>query len=384
MAQYETRHTDRTLSAGAMTFSGDDLEDFARGAAFLGAGGGGDPYIGRLRAEAAIAEFGQPKIIGVDALADDALVAMVAMLGAPTVLVEKGIAGEDIDLAATRLAERIGRPIDALIPAEIGGVNSTLPIVAAARLGLPLVNADGMGRAFPGIHMTVMNFEGVSATPFVVVDEHLNTCIIETDDAQKAEEFVRSVAVQMGMSCVCSGYAMTGAEVKRATVANTMTAALELGRAIVDGRRTGDPAQAIVDYLRSSPIYGEARSLFRGKIVDLQRETTRGFSIGSCTLAAFDDDTVRMDIKFQNEHLIATQGETVRAVAPDLISLVDAENAEPVPVEAMRYGQRVDVIAVLAPRALRTPAALDAVSPRCFGLDHDYTPLDALPASTNF
>ena len=53
------------------------------------------------------------------------------------------------------------RKIDALMPIEAGGVNSMLPFAAAARLGLPLVDADGMGRAFPELQMVTFTIGGV-------------------------------------------------------------------------------------------------------------------------------------------------------------------------------------------------------------------------------
>ncbi|MGD1953750.1 MAG: DUF917 domain-containing protein [Sphingomonadales bacterium] len=354
------------------------MHDFARGATLLATGGGGDPYIGRLMAQAAIREYGQPDIIDIENLDDDAMVCMVAMLGAPTVLSEKGSSGDDIDLAIKRLSERIGKPFDALIPVEIGGVNSTIPVVAAARLGLPLVNADGMGRAFPEVQMVTMNFEGISATPFVIVDEHANSAIIETSDAKDAETFVRAVAIQMGLSCMVSGYAMTGAEAKRTMIHGTLTMALKLGECIAAGRKAGDPIEAVLEYFNTSKTYGFAREIFDGKLIDLRRETTSGFSVGQCTLEAFSCDQKTMTIQFQNEYLIALEGDTLRAVVPDLIMVVDRETAEPIPVEAMRYGQRVKVLAAAAPAALQTPQALKYISPKCFGLSYDYTPIEAL------
>lgn len=371
---------DKSKSAsGNLVLSEQDMHDFARGAAFLGTGGGGDPYIGRLMASAAIKEFGHPEIMPLSALDDDATVAFVGMLGAPTVLNEKAAAGADIDLAVNRLSERIGKPIDALMPVEIGGVNSTLPIVAAARLGVPLLNADGMGRAFPEIQMVVMNFEGVSATPFVIVDEHLNSTIVETDTAARAEEFVRTVAIHMGLSCIVSGYPMTGAEAKRATVHDTLTIALEIGRAIERGRKKGDPAGALVQSLCDTPIYGYAREVFDGKIVDLRRETTKGFSIGHCDIQHISDPNRKMDVQFQNENLVAIEDGVVKAIVPDLITIVDRETAEPIPTEALRFGQRVKIIAAAAPKLLTTPKALESIHPRCFGLEHEYTPLAELP-----
>ena len=61
-------------AAGNMVIGVEDLEDLALGAAFLGTGGGGDPYIGRLMARHAIEEYGMPEIIEVDDLDDDATV----------------------------------------------------------------------------------------------------------------------------------------------------------------------------------------------------------------------------------------------------------------------------------------------------------------------
>ena len=39
------------------------------------------------------------------------------------------------------------------MPAETGGINSFAPLVAGANLGLPVLDADGMGRAFPELQV---------------------------------------------------------------------------------------------------------------------------------------------------------------------------------------------------------------------------------------
>src|SRR6267143_6816928 len=75
--------------------TGQDLKDLARGAAFLGTGGGGDPYVGRLMVEQALAEGGHLTLISPEEVPDDAFVIPTAMMGAPTVLVEKIPAGHE-------------------------------------------------------------------------------------------------------------------------------------------------------------------------------------------------------------------------------------------------------------------------------------------------
>jgi DUF917 family protein len=80
------------------------LDDIARGAAVLGTGGGGDPYIGTLLARAAMK--GKPPVILLDPseLDDDDLIVPTAGMGAPTVMVEKTPSGRE----ATEALERLG------------------------------------------------------------------------------------------------------------------------------------------------------------------------------------------------------------------------------------------------------------------------------------
>ena len=361
-----------------MKLTVEDLVDVGRGAAFLGTGGGGDPYVGRMLATNAIQEYGMPEIIAADDLPDDAIACTVAMLGAPTVLIEKAACGDDVDLVISRMEKYSGRKIDAILPVEIGGVNSMLPIMAAARTGLPLIDADGMGRAFPEIQMVSFNIYGVSCTPVVMADDHLNSLVVETGSAKRAEDLVRVASIEMGCSVIISSYSMNGADVKRTAVKGTMTLALEIGRAIARGRHSGNPVDELVKYLRSTPYYNQCKVLFDGKVTDLRRETTRGFAIGHCRMSALDGSGRNMEVTFQNEHLVARENGRVRAIVPDLICMVDSETAEPIPVEALKYGQRIKVLGVSAPPILRSPEALAIVGPQAFGLEEPFVPIEKL------
>ncbi|NOX51477.1 MAG: DUF917 domain-containing protein [Gammaproteobacteria bacterium] len=361
-----------------MKVSLDDLPDIATGATFLGTGGGGDPYIGRLLAMNAIKEFGAPELIEPDDLDDDALVFTIAMLGAPTVLGEKAACGDDIDLAVEKLAQRLGRQPDALVGIEIGGINSLLPVMAAARLGLPLVNADGMGRAFPEIQMVTFNVYGISCTPLSVTDDHLTSLVVDTKDAKSAEDLVRVAAMQLGLSVILSSYPMSGADLKRTAVKGTLTMALEIGRAITQGRNDGRPVEALIDYLRTTTYYNECKQLFDGKVTDIKRETTQGFNVGACQLVSLSDPCDVMEISFQNEHLVARLNGKTKCIVPDLICLVDRETAEPVPVDGLKYGQRLKVIATSAAPIMRTPESLAVFGPHAFGLDEAFVPLEQI------
>ena len=72
-----------------------EIEDIALGASLLGAGGGGDPYIGKLVAMGAVKERGPVTLLDPEEIPDDALVVPIAMMGAPTILGEKGVGGKE-------------------------------------------------------------------------------------------------------------------------------------------------------------------------------------------------------------------------------------------------------------------------------------------------
>ena len=361
-----------------MKLSLEDIQDVAEGAAFLGTGGGGDPYVGMLLAKHAVSEFGMPEIVSPDELDDNATVFTSAMLGAPTVLVEKAASGDDIDLSIRRLSEATGKKPDAISPIEIGGMNSMIPIVAAARLGLPLVDSDGMGRAFPEIQMVTYNVYGVSATPAVVVDEHLESVTVHTHAAKRAEDLVRVAAIQMGLSVMVSCYPLTGKQVKDYGVSGTISIALGIGRALKQGKANGNPVQAIQDYLRTTRYYNHSYVLFDGKVTDVRRETSAGFTVGHCEMCGLDNGEDRCVLKFQNENLVARRNGRTVAIVPDLISVVDRETGQPITTEALKYGQRVKVMGTSAAPVMRTPESLAIFGPSAFGIEEDFVPIEDL------
>ncbi|SFJ82007.1 hypothetical protein SAMN05421835_10936 [Amycolatopsis sacchari] len=339
----------------------DDLDDVARGAAILGTGGGGDPYIGRLLAAQAVREHGPVPLVALAEVPDDAVVLPVAMLGAPTVMVEKLPTAEQIGLAASTLAGYLGKELTHIACAEAGGVNSLIPVLAAAQLGLPLVDADGMGRAFPELQMVLPTLYGIRATPMAYADEKGNRGILDTVDNHWAERLVRSAAIDMGCSSAISSFAMSGAQARESMVPGTLSLCAELGALV---RETKSVA-AVVERLRG-------RILFSGKVTDVARRTVTGFARGEARLSGMDSDTGgELLLRFQNEHLIAERDGVVLASVPDLICTLDRETGEAVTTEGLRYGQRLTVIAAPADPRWHSEEGVALAGPRYFGYDID-------------
>lgn len=355
-----------------------DLPDLARGAAFLGTGGGGNPYVGRLMVERAMRETGRElDLLDLADVPDDAWVIPTAMMGAPTCIVEKLPEGMEAAASLRRLEEHLGLTAYATMPIEAGGVNSMIPLVVALRLGIPVVDGDGMGRAFPELFHETFHIYGVSGTPMVITNDHHDQTVVESHDNFMMEWLARGVAIRMGGVAYIAEYAMTGETARRVSVSGTIGLGLKIGRAIRHAREQHlDPFAHLIGTLAETN-YSPARVLFTGKIVEVFRRTSEGFAKGTVRIAELDGDADEprlLDIEFQNENLIArVAGETL-AVVPDLICLLDSETAEPITTEELRYGQRVKVMVVRVPEIMRTPEALAVWGPRHFGFDQEYTP----------
>jgi DUF917 family protein len=360
------------------TLTEDDLPDLARGAAVLGTGGGGDPYVGRLLVREAIREHGPITVLDPSEVDDDALVIPTAQMGAPTVVHEKLPNGSEPVLALRTLEKHLGKRADATMPIECGGINSMIPLLVGARLGLPVVDADGMGRAFPELQMETFGVYGIPGSPMAIGGERGETTVIDTGaDNRRMEWLARGVTIRLGGVAHIAEYAMSGADVKRTAVPQTLSLALTVGRTIGEARsRNEDPVSRLAAALVETP-YQHLRVLFRGKVSDVERRTEAGFARGRAAAVSFDGAS-KLEILFQNENLLATVDGEVRCLVPDLICVLEASTAEPITTETLRYGQRVTVVGISTPQLMRTPEALDIFGPGAFGLPHPFVPVEEI------
>ena len=251
---------------------------------------------------------------------------------------------------------------------EIGGGNGVLPVTWSAHCGLPVADADGMGRAFPEIPQVAMEIAGVSPVPAVMVDERGNGVVTSPIDGAWAERLARTIAIDFGGAVSGADYLMTAQVARTATVRGSISRALAIGAAL----EAPDPLATLVDQL-------DARRLITGKLVDVLRETVGGFARGSALVEGVGADSGRLlRLEIQNENLVAMEDGVVRACVPDLITVLDTATADAIATERLAYGQRVTVVAFACDPVWRTDGGLALAGPRTFGYDFDYVPVEEL------
>lgn len=344
-----------------------DLETISVGAAVLGAGGGGNPYVGRLRARESLRSGKRISVIAPDELADDDLTVVCGAMGSPVIAFEKLPRGDE-ELMALREVERaLGRKATAIAPFEMGGGNSMAPMVTAASAGIPMVDGDGMGRAFPELQMTTYMIYGAPPTPSAIADERGNRIVFnEVADGRWLERLARSATISMGGHAGVATTPMSGDFCRQVIIPHTLTLARDIGEAIDEAVRSkSQPANAVLSVT-------SGRRYLTGKVVDVERRNTQGFARGSLTIDGTGPDAARrIRIDFQNENLVLWENGQPRATVPDLITLLTTERGEPLTTELVSYGCRADVLVLPCADLMRTEQALRVVGPRAFGFDLD-------------
>ena len=396
-----------------------DIECIVVGAGIFGCGGGGNPHLGRLRALEAVRKGKKIRIVTPEVLLKDAdpendLTVIVAFMGAPLIMYEQLVSSvettgalrcmEDLyqigqyknntiqnkdgveiktkagmtfidDYKPTsqdqsdRSTIKIGqKSIKALIAGEIGGMNAIEPYLVAADLDMPVVDADSMGRAFPELQMAVPYMYGLNPYPATLVDDkNRRAVMLESPSAKQLENFFRDTVVEMGCSAGLTLTPLTKSDVMTRCVQHTVSRAWRLGNAILKARlEKKSPLDAIL-------TIETAIHVLTGKISDVIRETSGGFNVGRVIIEGLEEFAEqKILIEFQNENLViipldkdGNHGKSTACV-PDMICIIDADTAEPITTEEVRYGTRVSVVVIACSSILRSPTALKFVGPQAF------------------
>ncbi len=362
----------------------DTLEDALVGSSYLGCGGGGSLVEARHLIASDLAAGLQFRKLAVGELADSdrvaspyALASLAPMSAEMKARLEAGGgAVKAPTLDAMRLLERhLQTTFAAVILGEIGPLSMAEAMSTAARLGIPSLDADTVGRATPEINQHSVRVAGLPLTPAAGVTMFGDEVVLTgLRDPTREEDVFRALAVASGLVGVADG-PITGADAKadNILVKNSLSLAIRIGRAVRLARAAGD------DPVDAARIAGDGYTLFEGRVGADSWQDKDGFLVGDVTLAgtgAYAGQSLRLDYK--NEHLVARRDGRVVATCPDLITMVDLALHQGVNNPEFASGQAVRVLGFRCDPLWRRPQGLAVFEPRYFGYDVDYVPIERL------
>ncbi len=345
-----------------------ELENLAIGATVLGSGGGGNTNYELLLAKHKVDNYGPIDLISIQDLSKDDLIVPVAFMGAPLVFTEKLSSGKEFKAIIESIEKHFSKKPTAIMSAEIGGANALTAFKISAQLGLPVLDADLLSRAFPELQINSAALKNIPLCPAFLADCHANSIIINTNDNFKLEAFARSITVEMGSSAALAVALMTGEQAKKAAISGTVTQAILIGEIITNAKKNNiNPVKELVKKI-------DAKFIGSGAITNIEQSIKSGFLKGNVTIENKDLELTIL-IEYQNENLIAYANNKVVATTPDIITILDSQTGIAITTDALLYGVQVSIIAIRANEIWQTKEGLKLVSPKAFGYDIDYNPV---------
>lgn len=301
-----------------------------------------------------------------DALPPATTAISLCIIGSGFALADLPPAGDEFALAVERVARLQRVRFEAVYPLAAATVSAFAPVVAASQLGVPLVDADGMGRTYALIHHTSMHLAGVSPTPLVVQGPTGESVLVEVLTAPRADRVLRANVDTLGGWAALAAYPTTVGTLRRAALPGTMSRLLEVGRVLLAGGDADGLEQRLA-------LVTGCRRIGRGRITGLEHlsrptDVTIPTHPSSVVVDELSGRQRQLRLELRSEVVaVLADGELV-AAAPDVVNLVDVSRGELATLDSLEPGDLVDVLVSPAGALWYSPEALAMVGPHSHGI----------------
>ncbi|CAG9000276.1 MAG: hypothetical protein CENE_02270 [Candidatus Celerinatantimonas neptuna] len=314
-------------------FNYDDLVHLLLGAHFYACGGGGALANGQSLLDAIVKHSGcQEKVhitvTGVDALDDHCLLPVLAAIGAPALYLEKGY-GQSPLSAFDALQKLKNVQFSCLSPIETGPIAIGMSLLVAAYFGIPVLNGDGGGRAFPCLQLsTFSNPEleyPIAVSPAVITSENElhdggASVSIECSSGSDMDAMIRGIishSESFDHRASLAAFVMTGRQAKQdnAVVSGTLTRSLQLGRSLAECTGAGKSCFQAIEQQSG------AQCVMRGQLTNITLTTRDGFDWVTLEYCDHRFPGTKYTVIAQNENMLLWSDSLSfpLAMAPDLI-----------------------------------------------------------------
>ena len=354
-----------------------ELYDILTGCTILGTGGGGLLEEGLKWIDQALEEGKEFRMKSLDELDDSDLVITPYYCGSISPITEeserkyghlKVIDTEPVVEVVKVMEKYLAKNIDGIISTELGGSNTAAAFLAAAMLDKYIVDADPSGRAVPELQHTTYYVNNLPITPLATMNAYgESTVVIDVQNDFRAEDIVRAIAVASNDSVAVADHLTTVKELKEAVIPGAITYAHEIGKAYRESIENNiNPSEQVA-------IKGGGKVVFTGYVTDFTWDTIDGFTVGTIILKGeckFKNDILK--IWFKNENIVCWLNEKPYIGSPDLICTLDSKTGATITNPYYQINQKVDVIALPAPKQWTSKRGLEVFSAKSFGFDIEY------------
>lgn len=278
------------------------------------------------------------ELVTAEGLAPDTLCVAVSLVGSTTALGEQLPRGDEPARAVRALERRLGERAGAVVALNLAAENALVPLIAAAQLGVPLVDGDGTGRVFPLLEQTTYALGGMSPAPLALAGGSGELVLLETA-GDRVEELMRPVVLSVGGWAVAACYPMAAGDLARVLVPGTVSLLL----------RAGEPGAP-----RSTAAPFGVRTLCRGRILTVEGSTGHGADVSLPSLPSSivvqETEGLRRLVRLEahNEIVLALADGAAVAMTPDQICMISTADGMVVDVDKAVPGLEVDVMVVKA------------------------------------
>ena len=320
-----------------------DVERAVKGGSVFAAGGGGWADHGRMLGTAAV-NAGQPELVSMDDVPDDAWIATAAAIGAPASTTEWQMLGVDYVNAVRLVQKELGAPIYGLIIGQNGKSSTMNAWLPSAILGTKVIDAVGDIRAHPTGDMGSIGLAN-SPEPMIqsaVGGNRSKNAYIELvvrGATGRISPILRTASDMSGGFIASCRNPVSAAYVRKNAALGGISMALALGERILAAKPKGGSAviDAICDETGGSII---ARGTVAKKDV---RYTNEAFDIGTIQVGT---GAAARTIHVMNEYMAVTDPDGARhACFPDVITTLDTDG-QPVSSGHVREGMELSVLRV--------------------------------------
>jgi len=301
-----------------------------------------------------------PMLATADSFDPEAMTTSIGFVNKGLMFSEMIPVGDEFRTSLLALQERLGVPIEGVFPLAAASVNAMVAVNVAKQTGLPLVDADPMGRVFPLVSQTTLALGGLSAGPVALTGPSGEVAVVDVVAPARAERIVRALAAEFGGWSATASYPVTAAQLGQHGVLGSVSRLIEIGE-ILD---SAAPTQS--KYAQLTTLL-QMRKAIRARVTDvegLSRPSIPGLPDRPSSATLVDEAQGRIiRLEIQNEILMMLVDGAVQAMVPDVITMVRPEDASVANLDDLWVGNKLDLISFPAAPPWYTPAGRALIEP---------------------